>query len=47
MLQTGSEGEVSCFGGSFASAEVDSPKDSGIVAAEVLVFETGFTGGAL
>ena len=47
MLQTGSEVGVSCFGGSFASAEVDSPKDSGIVAAEVLVFETGFTGGAL
>ena len=47
MLQTGSEVGVSCFGASFASAEVDSPKDSGIVAAKVLVFETGFTGGAL
>ena len=47
MLQTGSEVEVSCFGGSFASAEVDPPKDIGIVAAKVLVFETGFTGGAL
>ena len=44
MLQTGSEVEV---GGSFASAEVDSPKDIGIVAAKVLVFEKGFTGDAL
>ena len=39
--------EVSYFGGSFASAEVDSPKDIGIVAAKVLVFEKGFTGDAL